>query len=76
MNFDELVCTSSTDTLLLFNSGGDIDTSGIHALEELFRTLEKRKIQVRHETWCYNSSTDPLAEHLTKKKFLVPAIYS
>ncbi|CAD6205982.1 unnamed protein product [Miscanthus lutarioriparius] len=25
---------------------GDIDTSGIHALEELFRTLEKRKIQL------------------------------
>lgn len=35
-----LICYSSTAV-------GDIDTSGIHALEELFRTLEKRKIQVR-----------------------------
>lgn len=24
----------------------DIDTSGIHALEELYRSLEKREIQV------------------------------
>jgi sulfate transporter 1, high-affinity len=32
---------------LLLTAVIDIDTSGIHALEELLKTLEKRKIQVK-----------------------------
>lgn len=32
----------------------DIDTSGIHALEDLLKALEKRKIQVKNQNWYLN----------------------